>query len=1378
MRMRIEKDGYAAELTDDLKTVYYGTSGRPLKKQPRELKGTPELAAFARVRHELETHRDECRALASAWAAAGQYAPRVLAEADPVWRLVLDEEGVGLRGDRPDGYADGALFARTYTGPFDVTRTQLLVEDAVPYRDMLMRADGWEPEPGGLFATGLPDPSGGELPFPERVLAAHPGLEGPALEKIRALREETFGWRHVFKKDVDSVLAGLDQTAPALLVTLLDGMADFALRNKDEAAATAWFGRARKGERFQAREADQRWLDARYLTYARAGALAATVLRERARELMGTGKQGAPGAEDVDRFRALVLARLTATGELYPQLATDIRKIAKAAGLDPEETLAGVLHEIVTAHGISLDDDKLWQSCFKGRAMDLLRARGPEAARAALRLRPHGWGGSGAFWRELLDRTGALALLTGDEPGLPDGEAARWLSACARHHDPRNGPPAELYEVAELIAPRLKADGVPVEFRFLTKTQRGQDATVLDLVDVLLEHGAPVCDPPEALGPAYLSYVTVARRPELAHLRADERYGRELRARVRGSLEMTCDDRDGDNAWYQPHETKGWRSVPKLFDNPAGHEEMRAWCARERARLRTGPGLRELTLLLGRFVHVGVVVPQVLRDAEAAADFAAVNILPPLMDELAGLPGAPSGLPRERVEAVVGKLQPEWVTDRVRANRAVLAEELPELVTDEGATEEAYLALVRAANCRAGLAYLVDRLTPEDAKPAPPRPRDPVVRVCEELRALAGCGEPAGDIDLSAPATKIEMPKWRDVDLREAHAYAAVHVLRTTAQGPDRTPAFDALRAYAAYPFVAGDPGHWRVVSCDIPEGGTSLAIWDVAPAGAAFRTATSAAVVVSAGETTRRLLLEYAPEGTFAESGPLAPAGAAFTGAYVLEPVRPGAWFRRFAELHEERGRPPVHPEAARALAEGTGLSAAEAAHVLIGYVISAPYQAAELDPSGGFRHVDLGAWNVKEKEGWWAADTLGEFLAPDRAAELVERLLPDDPEALWTSGPDVARAVAWWQEEFGAPTPVPQALLPLAVKETTPPEGEQPLRRVRGHFDFHGEEGRPVLRLPSLLGRVASGAACLTPDPSGIAGEPDLLALPRAAAWLAYRTPAGDPLRPAVGAAIIHLREELSSGPGPLRLFSLQSNYLMGDPPSTDALTGHEAVTVTEDATYEVRHLRVEPSLLKGADDPLLDTLDAYLDSVLPSQWLPAPGGLPALADLRLLLDDGFAALGTHLSADEGAAPGWEQHPARSVPHLVAECATRHGLDEDAAALHLMLLALPDPTDRNVKQWTGWKPARFKAACAALDRTGLVVRAARPRAGRSLFLPGPWQETKPPRLPVESARRALLPLTREHRSTAHMAAVPSCPVPELFERAWGATADRGRRG
>ncbi|MGW4235661.1 hypothetical protein ACWEJP_02175 [Streptomyces sp. NPDC004749] len=208
--------------------------------------------------------------------------------------------------------------------------------------------------------------------------------------------------------------------------------------------------------------------------------------------------------------------------------------------------------------------------------------------------------------------------------------------------------------------------------------------------------------------------------------------------------------------------------------------------------------------------------------------------------------------------------------------------------------------------------------------------------------------------------------------------------------------------------------------------------------------------------------------------------------------------------------------------------------------------------------------------------------------------------------------------------------------------------------------------------------------------------------------------------------------------------------------------------DETYAMDRLRLDPAALKGPDDPLLQSLDDYLDSLFPSQWLPSPSGLPALADLRLLLSEDFGALGEHLAADATRVPGWEQHPARAVPRLVEECAGAHGLGADAAALYLMLLALPDPTDRNVRTWTGWKPARFRAAVAELGASPLVVRGTRPRAGRSLFLPGAWQERKPPRLPIEAVKLGPLPLAREHRSTAHMAAVPSAPLPTLFARAW----------
>ncbi|GAA2266026.1 hypothetical protein GCM10010430_58760 [Kitasatospora cystarginea] len=109
------------------------------------------------------------------------------------------------------------------------------------------------------------------------------------------------------------------------------------------------------------------------------------------------------------------------------------------------------------------------------------------------------------------------------------------------------------------------------------------------------------------------------------------------------------------------------------------------------------------------------------------------------------------------------------------------------------------------------------------------------------------------------------------------------------------------------------------------------------------------------------------------------------------------------------------------------------------------------------------------------------------------------------------------------------------------------------------------------------------------------------------------------------------------------------------------------------------------------------------------------------------------------------------------------------DAAALYLMLLALPDPTDRRVKQWTSWSAAALRKAGESLAATGLVLRTTRARAGRQLFVPGAWAELKAPRLPLEAAKLALLPYPAERASAAHAAVVPTRPLPTLFTEAWG---------
>ncbi|MEV4000840.1 hypothetical protein [Actinomadura sp. NPDC049753] len=1344
MGWRIEAGGYTAELTDDLEIVYRNPRGRKLKELPGQMGGAPGLTAMFTVRRYLKRHEEQCGEAARSWAAEGITVPRALADADPFWAEALDEAGVTLT----TGPVEGGLCARTYVGPDDRRLTQVLCEPAVRYRDMLMAVDGWEPE--SLFETGLHDPHGDVIPFPERVIAAHPDAERLAVEKVHALEATTGRWHYFYKPAVEEILAGLEESTPGLLISLLDAVADAALTHDEPDLAGAWFGRARKLERTLALRPDPEWLAARYEEHARV--VSATVLRAWARELAA---KGAATPEGLDRFREVVAQRVETGGDVYPQLPADLRKLAKAVKLDPEEELAVFLRRVFTAGEVSLRDEAFWDDALKGRAMDWVA--GQEAGRQVLGLRPPG-PARGALWLRLLERSGALAMLAGDVPGLERGYAAKWLVDCVQGPDYWNGAPEELFEVAERISPRLAADGVPVDFRFWRIDEIGRRRTPLDIIDMLLERGVPVADPPERLGPAYLPDLVIARRPELRHVLADGRFARELRARVRGDLDMTVGD-SASNTWYEPHQTKGWKGLPALFDNPIGHEELRAWCARERALLREGVDLHGLRMLLGRFVHVGDVVDRMLKNADAAREFAAVDVMALLMADL------PDGFTRERAEELMTLLEPTYLNGSVSGpNFLALSKALPELREQDRATfDKVAFSLATAVNCKVGLDRLVRRFTPGDEpKEAPPaKDADPVVRQCGWLMDLAGPGTPVWDGDMGTPSGRFA-GKLIGLELRPNHVNTAAY---TGVPSRSRARSYQRPAAYGTYPFVSGEPGRWRVVRCELPEDAKG----GKATPGMAFRTTTSVALVVSAqhGTPPERLLLEYAPEGKFSEEGPLAAAGARLLDACVLEPVRSGAWFARFSELWRERDRPQISPELAAAFAERTGLSKAEASVVLQGAFLSAPYQLGGDDP---VRLVHFGSgWNS-------GTDQVKEGLRDLRPAEfytgLYERLLPDDPEELWTSGPAVDRALAWCSERSEGPFPVPAELLPRALKEITQPKGEAPLPRAGLQAPWPWRSGRPLLRPWALIGRVAAGADCLADTPA-FSGEPDPLALPRVAAWLAYRTPAGDPLRPAIGAAISRLREAA----GPRTLFSLQSNHLMGDPPPTDVLTAHPAVTLVEDDVFRLTHVRVDPAAVKGPDDPLLDALDDYYDATLPSQVVPGASGLPALADLRLLLSDDFAALGAHLAADADLAPGWEQHPARSAPHLVEECAETHRLGEDAAALYLMLLALPDPSDRNVKEWTGWKPARFKAAAAELGDSGLVLNATRARAGRSLFVPGAWREYKAPRLPIEVPKIRLMPLADERRSLANMAAVPSGPVPALFDRAWRNARPHGLR-
>ncbi|WP_406298178.1 hypothetical protein OG948_21955 [Embleya sp. NBC_00888] len=483
---------------------------------------------------------------------------------------------------------------------------------------------------------------------------------------------------------------------------------------------------------------------------------------------------------------------------------------------------------------------------------------------------------------------------------------------------------------------------------------------------------------------------------------------------------------------------------------------------------------------------------------------------------------------------------------------------------------------------------------------------------------------------------------------------------------------------------------------------------------------------------------LDHDPSGTFA-------AIDGFTTHEEHRYVEPMSPERVAAVVRGIREHGPVtwRPEGVTALMEGTGLGRAEASLLLTGLT------AGDLDKDQRallrlkVAEIDSARSQLDRLEGTARAGVLG-ALIPER---------PEDVHTLWTTGHDIEAGCRAWNTAFGRVLRLP----------------EDVAADVRG---LSAGSFESVLTPESC--KWITGTSTHTVDKDGRLRASDSEAVPSghglnatvtALAWLAYRLPYGDPLRAHLPNVVGLLRTRLAD---PGLVFDLDIEYaergntatLLREAAGLPATGGTDpdGILRLEDRFWlrpwygESEFAEVRPAGFTGADDPWFDRLIA----------LRGAADSAGFKSFRRILDPAFEEL---LRAD--GPPGIQQDPAYAVPDLVAEVAKTHGIGEDAAVLYLQLLALPDPTDRHVARWTGWKPARLKKARTELAGTDLVVEAKRSRAGRTLFLPGGWSALKAPALPVETWKEGL------YATPTHTTIVPDCPVPELFHRAWRRVQD-----
>lgn len=440
---------------------------------------------------------------------------------------------------------------------------------------------------------------------------------------------------------------------------------------------------------------------------------------------------------------------------------------------------------------------------------------------------------------------------------------------------------------------------------------------------------------------------------------------------------------------------------------------------------------------------------------------------------------------------------------------------------------------------------------------------------------------------------------------------------------------------------------------------------------------------------------------------------------------------------LVREKGAAPWAAGAPEALvaASGGGLGPAQAAVLLAG-------QPQDIEAEG------LAVIGLKPKQREFG-DALLHGLGPEPRTALLGALLPRDPADLWTTGPDTEAAGRVWAERLGSLVRVPEDIrteltgLPVEYAE----EVLNPSRT-------------PWLSRTTVL-RPGKDGDLVPEDPSAMPSGHSLMNAVDGLASLAYGLPHGHPLRAALPAGLAAVRRRLTdpelilglgverTEKGAPTAAELRKAYGLPATGGADArgLTRVGEVIVLRPWYQDVETVLIRPAGLDGPDDAVFGLLAGLVG---PHQGRP-------LHAVRTLLGEELGR-----AVDVEGASGYAQDPTVSVPALVTEVAETYGLGEDAAALYLQLLALPDPTDRNRARWTGWRPARLKKARAELAATDLVVEARRPRAGRTLFLPCGWRDLGSPALPLETWKESLYPVPPRRR------AVPLLPVAELFAQAW----------
>ncbi|WP_457034058.1 DNA-binding protein, partial [Kitasatospora sp. P5_F3] len=419
------------------------------------------------------------------------------------------------------------------------------------------------------------------LGFPEWVLAHHPEDGHHALGIMPELERIARQAKSKPKAALDAYqeLAGrLSAAVPHFLPTFYEQAGRVFLGQENATYAAQLFTKARRAEAQHGLALDEDRIDAVFLEFALAGALPVKVLTAYGKELAGR----VPAQEAFDRFRLLCVRRTAGGLQPSAQMATDLRKLARAAGTDPDLAEGDYLAELLTLPATLRAAGGWWRS---HRAALVALARRDAAVRGQLLdLMPTGDDRElPGLWLEILTESGADAGLCGGAAERPADGSAGWFGRFTawRGRGWRRAPRIlTLYPLVERMAEQLRTE-LALSGGVLPIVESD-----IDLLDQLLTLGLPVADPEEstALGLEAWAQDEEGRRDLLA-VETDPRFRPAFR---RGAYRISND-----------HE--GRTAFGVLTRSPGGRPMLAEWMAEVAAKSAAAglPGLPDALSRLG-----------------------------------------------------------------------------------------------------------------------------------------------------------------------------------------------------------------------------------------------------------------------------------------------------------------------------------------------------------------------------------------------------------------------------------------------------------------------------------------------------------------------------------------------------------------------------------------------------------------------------------------------------------------------------------------------------------------------------------------------------------------------------------------------------------